>query len=292
MKRLSPTGAASAAVCETPVMRRTLLVVLASLVALALMPTVAQGKTVTTLKPGVLQVCLYPGFAPFAIQGQKGWSGWDVAYLKGFAKQQGLAFKPVYVKTYKNIWMRPAKDQCDLSATGITITADRVTQTGKAVTWTDPYYYVERAFIVREGTQINGIEDVAGKTVITTKGATADIDLLARLNKAGITTTKVEYVNMEQEAAQRVAKAGPDGPIAFAAGVGSIDYLAKAVPGLTTVWPHCMMLPDGTISSEPFSFPVRAASSGLAEALNAYVKAPTVPYPGGPGSGRDCPTGD
>ncbi|MFM8351219.1 MAG: substrate-binding periplasmic protein, partial [Actinomycetales bacterium] len=157
---------------------------------------------------------------------------------------------------------------------------------------TDPYYYVERAFIVREGTQINGIEDLAGHTVIATKGSTADIDLQARLRKAGITNTNVQYVNSEEEGARRVANAGAGGPIAYAGGAGSIDFLTKSIPGLALAWPHCAMLPDGTVSSEPFSFPVRSASKGLAQALNAYVMKPTVPYPGGRGTGRDCPSID
>lgn len=271
-------------------MRRFFIAAVAAAITLIPVSTVAQASQVTTLKPGELQVCLYPGFAPFAIQGKDGWSGWDVMYLKGFAKQQGLAFTPVYVNAYRDIWMRPAKGECDLSATGISLTAARVEQTGNSVSWTDPYYYVERALIVRKGTKINTISDLAGKTVLTTRGSLADIDLLARLHMAGITSTKVEYVSMEQEAARRVAHARSGGPIAYAGGAGSISYLSKEISGLTIAWPHCAMLSDGTISSEPFSFPVRAASTGLAQALNAYVKTPTVPYPGGLGSGRDCPT--
>jgi ABC-type nitrate/sulfonate/bicarbonate transport system substrate-binding protein len=270
-------------------MRRFIIAAVAAAITLIPASAMAHASQVTTLTPGQLRVCLYPGFAPFAIQGKDGWSGWDVKYLKGFAKQQGLTLTPVYVSAYEDIWMRPAKNECDLAATGISLTAARVAQTGNAVSWTDPYYYVERALIVRKGTKINTIADLAGKTVLTTRGSLADIDLLARLQKAGITSTKVEYVSMEQKAARRVANARSGGPIAYAGGAGSISYLSKEISGLTTAWPHCAMLADGTISSEPFSFPVRTASTGLAQALNAYVKTPTVPYPGGLGSGRDCP---
>ena len=245
--------------------------------------------TVTTIEPGVLKVCLYPGFAPFAIKGDDGWSGWDPAYLKAFAEQQGLTFEPVEVSTFNDIWMRPGNDECDVAGTGITETAERTQQTGQSIAWTDHYYSVARSLAVRTGTKIDSVEDLAGTTVVTTKGATADIDLLSRIKAAGLTDVTVEYVNDEAVGTRRVAEAGPGGPIAFAAGVGSIEVLAASIPGIEATWIHCMMLPDGTVTSEPFAFTVREQSKGLTEALNAFIAAPTLPYPGGPGSGLDCP---
>ena len=246
-------------------------------------------STVSTIEPGVFKVCLYPGFAPFAIKGEGGWSGWDPAYLSAFAEQQGLTFEPVEVSTFNDIWMRPGNDECDVAGTGITETAERIQQTGQSIAWTDHYYSVARSLAVRAGTTIDSVEDLAGKTVVTTKGATADIDLLARIKSAGLTDVTVEYVNDEAVGTQQVADAGPDGPIAFAAGVGSIETLAASIPGIEATWIHCMMLPDGTVTSEPFAFTVREQSTGLTEALNAFIAAPTLAYPGGPGSGLDCP---
>lgn len=215
---------------------------------------------VTTLKAGVLKVCLYPGFSPFAIKGDDGWSGWD-----------------------------PGNDECDVAGTGISVTEARTQQTGSAIDWTDNYYSVARSLAVRKGTKITSVEDLAGQTVVTTKGATADIDLLARIATEGLTDVKVEYVNDEAVGTRRVADGGPSGPIGFAAGVGSIDTLAASIPGIEATWIHCMMLPDGTETSEPFAFTVRSASTGVAGALNTFIAAPTSSYGGGPGSGLDCP---
>jgi len=244
---------------------------------------------VTTLEAGVLKVCLYPGFAPFAIKGDDGWSGWDPDYLAAFAKEQGLRFEPVEVATFNDIWMRPGNDECDVAGTGITVTEARKQQTGPAIDWTDDYYSVARSLAVRKGTKITSVEDLAGQTVVTTKGATADIDLLARIAAAGLTDVTVEYVDDEAVGTRRVADGGPDGPIGFAAGVGSIDTLAASIPGIEATWIHCMMLSDGTVTSEPFAFTVRSASTGVADALNSFIAAPTSPYGGGIGSGLDCP---
>jgi ABC-type amino acid transport substrate-binding protein len=147
---------------------------------------------------------------------------------------------------------------------------------------------VARGLAVPEGVTVSGIEDLAGQTVITTKGATADVDLLARIAQSGV-DVRVEYVDGQDIGAQRVV----DGDaIAFAEGVGSIETLARDFPGLQLAWEHCLMLPDGTISSEPFGFVVRTASSGLLPALNSFIADSGVAYPGGPGSGRDCPSGE
>jgi hypothetical protein len=68
-----------------------------------------------------------------------------------------------------------------------------------------------------------------------------------------------------------------------------VQQLTKQIPGLELAWEHCLMLPDGTISSEPFGFAVRKASTGVIEALDAFITDSTNAYPGGSGSGRNGP---
>lgn len=247
---------------------------------------------VQTLEPGTLKVCLYSGFAPFASQQDGTWVGWDVEYLQSFADELGLTMEPVNAPEFNDIWMRPGDGQCDIAGTGITMLASRIEQTGPDAGWTTKYYNVARSFAVRGGSKLDGIEDLAGKTVIVTKNSTADIDLTSRLAKAGITDTTIEYTTDEADAAKLVAEAGPDGPYAYGGGAGSVEALAKQIPNLQTKWIHCMMLPGGEISSEPFGFAVRAESTGVLEALNAFIENPENRYPGGAGSGVDCPTGD
>lgn len=242
-----------------------------------------------TIEPGVLTVCLYPGFAPFAEKGDDGsWVGWDVSFLRGFAEEQGLELEVVDIPQFDDIWMRPGSSECDIAGTGITRTDVRVAQTGDSAGWSNTYYTVARGFAVREGTVLDSIDDLEGQTVFTTKGTTADVDLQARLQKAGISTTTVQYADGEEAG---VALVLDGSAFAFAAGVGSIETLVQQNPGLELAWVHCTMLSDGSVSSEPFGFVVRTDSTGLLTALNDYIDNPKVPYEGGLGSGRDCPTG-
>ena len=243
------------------------------------------------LEPGTLKVCLYPGFAPFASKDGNDLVGWDVDYLKSFSDEQGLVFQPVEVADFKDIWLRPGRGECDIAATGISMTPARTEQLGSGAQWTDRYYSVARSFAVRAGTELSGVDDLAGRTVIVTKGSTADIDLTNRLANAGITDTTITYVTDEADGARQVVEAGPDGPIAYGGGQGSIETLTTQVPNLEIAWVHCLMEADGSISSEPFGFAVRSASTGLGEALNSFMSDPANAYPGGNGSGTDCSTG-
>ena len=269
-------------------LRRSLAVGIAAACLAALPLPAAMAAPVETLTPGVLRVCVYPGFAPFVTQGPNGWAGWDVSYLQAFADRAGLTLEPVPVRDYRDIWMRPGRGECDIAATGITRTAARVQQAGPSATWSATYTNVARALIVRKGTVLRGVRDLAGRTVVTTKGSTADVDLLARLRQAGV-RANVRYVASEEEGAREVARGGSHAPIAYAGGAGSIAFLAGQFPDLRTTWVHCLMLPGGTRTSEPFSFVTRTASAGLADALDAFIGTSGVPYPGGPGTGRDCP---
>ena len=154
------------------------------------------------LEPGILKACLYPGFAPFTSKSDDALVGWDVDYLRSFADEHGLEFQPVEVADFNDIWLRPGRGECDVAGTGISITPDRTEQLGSAAAWSDRYYSVARSFAVRSGTHLTGIEDLAGRTVIVTKGSTAAIDLTNRLAAAGITDTSGTYVTKGAEGAR------------------------------------------------------------------------------------------
>ena len=131
---------------------------------------------ITTITPGTLQVCLYPGFKPFAWKDGNTWKGWDVDYLTAFAKANNLTFKAVEEATFDNIWLRPGKNECDIAGTGISDTLDRRNATGSDGQWSATYYTVVRAFLVstENKDKLKNVGDLRGKTVIVTAGSTAD----------------------------------------------------------------------------------------------------------------------
>lgn len=219
--------------------------------------------------------------------------GWDIDYLKDFAATQGLRVEPVEAKNFDGIWLEPAKGTCDVAASGISDAAARRAATGIGADWSQHYYNVLRAFLVRSGDSgsLTSIEDLRGRTVVATANSTADDDLRNRLQRAGITTTEIRYTTSDEEAAQDVRGAGPGGePFAFAAGLGTVELLAQRLQGLEVAWPHCNMLADGTPAQESFSFVVRRDSTGLIDALNEFIASPGARYQGKPETDPECVT--
>jgi hypothetical protein len=241
----------------------------------------AKTAAIHTLHPGILQVCLYAGFKPFAWKEGAVWKGWDVDYVTAFAKANGLAFQAVEVPEFDGIWLRPGKKECDVAGTGISDTEARRKATGAEGKWSAAYYTVVRAYLVRtaDKDKLRDVGDLRGKQVIVTLGSTADYDLRNRLQQAGITDVKIEGTNDEAAGAAKVRK-GPQ--FAYGGGYGSVMDLAK--DGLTGVWPHCNMVEVGKNQfkpyAEPFAFVVRAESTGLLAAVDAYI--PHHKYEGTP----------
>ena len=248
--------------------------------------------SIKTLEKCTLKVCLYPGFKPFTSWEEKDpvWRGWDVVYLKAFAKTYGLTFKAIKIDAFLGIWKLPGEDSksCDIAAAGISDLPDRRAES-PGTKWSKTYYTVDRAYLVRSGDTLDKVEDLAGKkiTVIVTKGSTADTDLQNRLRQARNAGVKVDgvtigYTDQEAEAAKLVR----DGKaFAYGGGYGSVLALAPKGSGLKVTWTHCNMVEVSKNVfkeySEPFSFVVRSADTGLPEALDRYIS-PTHPYPGTP----------
>lgn len=261
-------------------------------VILALATAVPPGWAAAPLKtlvPGTLSVCLFATFPPFAAKSETGgWEGWDVDYLKAFAATQGLGFRPVEVADFDGLWTRPGADACDIAASGIADLEVRRQATGPAGVWSEHYYFVLRAFGVRQadaGRLASGA-DLKGRTVMVVAGSTAEVDARSRVARGHVPDVTIVGTSDDVENARKVRDAtGDDGPFAFGSGLGTVQYLARKM-GLVPVWPHCLMTPDGRERGEPFSFVVRAKSQGIARALNAFIA--KTPYGGGRGSDT-CP---
>lgn len=226
---------------------------------------------IKTIEPGTLQVCLYPGFEPFAWRDDGVWKGWDVDYLEEFANENGLKFRAIEVKEFKGIWRLPGEDKCDIAATGISDTQSRRDDSPGGA-WSKTYYTVVRAFLIRSGDRLEDIHDLRSKTVIVTEGSTADTDLQNRARQAGISgEVTIHYTENETAAAGQVKDSGA---FAYAGGYGSVKTLASKIPGLKVTWAHCNMVRAGGAFkeySEPFSFVVRSASTALPSALDGYI---------------------
>lgn len=265
---------------------RCLVVAAAFAASLLAIPRAGAAASITTISQGTLQVCLYPGFKPFAWKEGSVWKGWDVDYVKDFAKVNSLKLQIVEIGAFDDIWMLPGRNTCDIAGTGISNTEARRKATGTAGAWSSRYYTVVRSYLVRaaDKDKLKDINGMRNQVVIVTGGSTADTDLRNRLQQARIEGVTILGTNSEEAAAKLVLKGCA---FAYGGGYGSVKALAEQLGGLAVVWPHCNM--TKTVKggkdefkpyAEPFSFVVRTASTGLLEALNGYI--PHHQYAGTP----------
>ena len=229
--------------------------------------------TIKTLQPRVLTVAVDYGFGlPFAENSN---SGSDIQYIRSFAQENGLRINFVEQSEFDNIWLLPGEGKCDVAVGGINFFSNRVNE---GTVWSDVYFNDVRSFLVKKDDTLNGAEGLANKTVSICGLEAADQDsptledLKAWIAKDDIQGVNIIYAKDEKVSAQMVL-AGTS----FAAGAEfSVNQYLASLPefsDLKLVWVHQRLLSDGQKGTEPYEFPVREASTGLVDALNAFIKA-------------------
>jgi ABC-type amino acid transport substrate-binding protein len=311
------------------VLRSVRVLVPALALAAALLPARAVAASpIKTQNPGILRVCLYAGFAPFAYKEGGVWKGWDVDYLTAFATASSLAFEVVEEPDFKDIWLRPGEGKCDIAGTGISDTEERRKATKPGGAWSATYYHVLRSFLVRtpDYAKLANVRGLRGRTAIVTQGSTAHIDLCYRMQEfkmvpcqkpddpqpcANLTAKPrkehpscvlIEYPRDKNEANAAIDVAAgkdedQDSPFAYGGGFGSVQTLVCQTPGLTVVWPHCNRVGYDRKTktyldyAEPFSFVVASGETDLLAALNRYIADQKKhPYAGTPIPDLGCKT--
>jgi ABC-type amino acid transport substrate-binding protein len=225
---------------------------------------------VTTLSDGTLKVCMFIDVPPLAKQvAGDDWVGWDVDFLSGFAASLGLEFEPMAFDYFAGLWKKPGEGVCDITGGAFTDTEARRKDTPEAV-WSDDYLTVQRSFIVRDEDRdaLDGVADLADRTVIVWPESAGAIDLQRRIDNDGIVGVTTVYAKDVIDALESVR----DGK-AFAFGWDSTSarYQAAQYPGLAVTWLHPMMSEGGSEANEQYAYIVREADAGLVEALNAYI---------------------
>jgi ABC-type amino acid transport substrate-binding protein len=220
-----------------------------------------------TLKPGVLTVWTYSGFAPVCFVKDGEPAGLDISFLRKFAAYHEIMKVDFVARCeFDGIWFMPGKERCDIAAAGISPWQRRKDES-PGVVWTDDYFHVRRSLLIRERDKdtFRTIGDFENKTIGVTRNSSADIDTEARKPDSA----KIKYYQDQSAAVADLLAGSID---AFAEGDVSNLYLAKDRP-LMLIDEHEM----DPKNPEAFSFPVRQAS-GIVDALNAWIGAKKAEY--------------
>jgi len=248
---------------------RTPAIAAAAAASLALAATAqASVEPIRTLVPDTLTVCAFTGFPPTSYSDARGnWKGHDADFLRGFASSRGLALSARESTAFDGIWRRPGSDECDVAAAGITITDARASD-ARGATFSAPYHSTLRAFVVRRGTRLTGVGGLAGKTVLVGKGTIAEEDVRTRVKRARIAGVRIRYGGGEQ-ANRRAVLAGQ--AFTYETDDLSAEQAARSDHRLAVAWVHPRMTASGRAARGSLGYPVRTASTGLVQALNAYI---------------------
>ena len=106
-------------------------------------------------------------YPPFE-QGKSGsYTGFDIELMEAIGKKIGRT--PEFQDTsFETIFRDVAQGKFEAVISAATITPERE----KEVAFSDPYYLSEQAILVKEGSEIGGLDELEGKTVAAQQGTT------------------------------------------------------------------------------------------------------------------------
>jgi ABC-type amino acid transport substrate-binding protein len=211
--------------------------------------TAAEGQ-LNTIESGKLIVGSDIPYAPFE-QGREGnYEGLDIDLVNEIGKRLGLTVE-VQDTSFDTIFRDLAQGKFDMVASSTTITPERE----KTVSFSDPYYLADQSLMVKKGSDITTVDDVAGKTVGAQKG-----------------TTGADFAE-DQTDASSVRTYGEIGDAFNALEAGQIEavindcpiskYAERAHPNLVVI----QVLTTG----ENYGFPFQKDATDLREAVNGAL---------------------
>jgi polar amino acid transport system substrate-binding protein len=142
----------------------------------------APDKLQQVISAGTLKVADCLSFAPFGFMDQSGApSGYDVDIATEMAKQLGVKLQMVDT-TADNRIPNLQTDKVDVVICNFTENPTRA----KQINFTSPYVIAGEVLLVKKDSSINGIADLAGKTVAVVTGST-NADIIAAANPSAKT---------------------------------------------------------------------------------------------------------
>jgi len=131
--------------------------------------TSTSASELDTITSGTLVVGSDIPYPPFEFGRAPDYDGFDIDLVNEIAKRLDVDVE--YKDTpFDTIFRDLAQGKFDMVASSATITDDRE----KTVDFSDPYYNAEQSILVKEGSDIASIDDLAGKTVGVQKGTTGE----------------------------------------------------------------------------------------------------------------------
>jgi len=156
-------------------MLRTLSPLLAALVALTATPALAQDTLDKIKQSGALVIGTRTGSPPFAFVNKNNeWVGFSIDLVEQLVKPEveKAVGKPIKIEKKESA---PATRIPLLSSNAVDLVAETMTDTPQrreAVDFSLTFFYTGAQFLVKKGSPIHGVNDIAGKRIASQQGST------------------------------------------------------------------------------------------------------------------------
>jgi polar amino acid transport system substrate-binding protein len=190
-------------------------------------------------------------YPPFE-QGKAGnYTGFDIELMEAIAKKIGRTVE-FQDTSFETIFRDVAQGKFDAVISAATITPERE----KAVAFSNPYYLSEQAVLVKEGSAIESIEDLEGKTVGVQQG-----------------TTGQELAKEQASAAEvRPYPEGPDAVNALKAGTVEAVVIDAPVAANAVEKSGGIEIAEKVPTEEEYGIALSKDETGLLEEINQGLK--------------------
>ena len=242
---------------------RQLLICAAILVATPYVTTSAIAQDMELIRPGVLMVAVTKEAPSSPYDSQL----WIRRYVERFAEEHQLAIEWVVVP-FNESWLLASDDEVDLVATNVASFPDRAS---KGASWSQPFLYERRALRIRpeDASKYAHIDDFIGKTVGVVSGMAAERDVDRRAPE-GVTIRRTNtFAQLYEE-----FDAGKLDAIAEAEYYSLDDEVIPSHGDEIVLIDHHDLTPG---QREESVFVIRDKSTGLLEAINAFIEETRFP---------------
>lgn len=209
--------------------------------------TAADGS-ISTVASGKLTVCTNPPFEPFELEKDGEIVGFDMALVGEVAADLDLELAPL-ATGFDGIESGAALNagQCDIVASGITITDERKAN----MDFSEPYFDADQGLLVAEGSDLSTLESLEGKTIavqVATTGA-------AWAEENGLQSVVFDDLGAQVQALQ----------------TGQVDAVINDVATLSPFISDGFEVAANFSTGEQYGFGVKKGNTALVNAINTTL---------------------
>lgn len=129
-----------------------------------------EGEAADTQEGGTLVMATNAEFPPYEYHDNGGIVGIDADIAQAIADELGMTLQ-IEDMAFDSIVLAVSSGKADIGVAGMTVTEDRL----ENVNFSDTYTTATQVVILKEGSEITSVEDLAGKSIGVQLGTTGDI---------------------------------------------------------------------------------------------------------------------